>query len=415
MLLVAVNLRPAITSLGALLDEVRTGLHLSGTVAGLVTALPPLAFSVIGSFTPWLVRRFSPARVTVGAMAVLAAGQALRAVTGSILVFILSSALALAGIAIENVLLPMLVKQYFPHRIGLVTGAYTMMMAAGTTVASAAAVPVAHAFGSWQAGLGIWALMAAVSILPWLPRALRGTDRYRADDQGSDRVHRADEVDADPAPTGDQGVRVRPARTVLGWAMAGYFGMQALGAYAVLGWLAQLLRDAGYPAQTAGLLLAVVTALGVPISLLLPALAARLPTLRPLVYWLHATTLVACLGLIFAPYGPALLWVVLLGIGQGSFPLILTTIGLRARTAQGTVALSAFTQGVGYVSASLGPLLVGLLYEVSGGWLAPIGFLIGALVLQTIAGLIMARPRHIEDEPQRWTGGVRRWAGGVPD
>ncbi|MEU7864798.1 MFS transporter, partial [Nonomuraea sp. NPDC049141] len=192
--------------------------------------------------------------------------------------------------------------------------------------------------------------------------------------------------------------RNRPGRTRLGWAMAVYFGTQSLGAYAIMGWLAQLFRDAGYRPQDAGLLLAGVTALGVPIALLMPTLAGRLRTLHPLVLTLSAAMALAYVGMAVAPHDGALLWVVLLAIGQSAFPMILATIGLRARTAEGTVALSAFSQSVGYLIAALGPLLVGILYGTTGGWTVPIGFLLVALAVQTGAGMVIARPRHIEDE-----------------
>ncbi|MBY8871992.1 MFS transporter [Micromonospora sp. PLK6-60] len=382
MLLVAVNLRAAVTSLGALLDEVRTGLGLSGTMAGVVTTLPTVAFAGLGALTPWLVRRWPAARVLVVAMLALTVGQVLRVVTDSAAVFVATSALALAGIAVANILLPMLVKQHFPHRTGLVTGAYTMALTVGTTVAAASAVPVAHAFGSWRAGLGVWAGMAALAVLPWVPLALRARAARRA---------------ATPAAVPAR-VRISPGRTGLGRAMALYFGAQSLSGYAIMGWLAQLFRDAGYRAETAGLLLAGVTALGVPVALAMPTLAGRLRTLRPLVLSLTAFSAAAYLGLALAPRGLAPLWVLLLALGQGAFPLILTTIGLRARTADGTVALSAFAQSTGYVIAALGPLLVGILYEATGGWTAPIGFLLVALAVQTAAGMMIARPRFIEDE-----------------
>ncbi|MGW0214810.1 MFS transporter [Micromonospora chokoriensis] len=383
MLLVALNLRAVVTSLGALLDEVRDGLGLSGATAGLVTTLPTIAFAGLGALTPWLVRRVAPARVLVVAMFALAVGQVLRVVTDSIWIFVLTSALALSGIAVANILLPMLVKQHFPHRTGLVTGAYTMALTVGTTVAAATAVPIAHAFGSWRAGLGIWAAMAAVAVLPWVPLALRTRTGARR---------------ATPTAVVATPARIRPARTRLGWAMAVYFGAQSLSGYAIMGWLAQLFRDAGYQPESAGLLLAGVTALGVPIALLMPTLAGRLGSLRPLVLGLTTASALAYLGLALAPHGAALLWVALLAIGQGAFPMILTAIGLRARTAEGTVALSAFAQSTGYVIAALGPLLVGILYEATGGWTAPIGFLLVALAVQTTAGMAIARPRYVEDE-----------------
>ncbi|RZU72712.1 CP family cyanate transporter-like MFS transporter [Micromonospora kangleipakensis] len=383
MLLVALNLRAAVTSLGALLDEVRGGLALSGAMAGFVTTLPTIAFAGLGALTPWLVRRYAPARVLVVAMLALSVGQVLRVATDSAAVFVLTSALALAGIAVANILLPMLVKQHFPHRTGLVTGAYTMALTIGTTVAAASAVPVAHAFGSWRAGLGVWAGLAAVAVVPWVPLALRARAARRA---------------ATPTAAVATPARIRPGRTRLGWAMAVYFGAQSLSGYAIMGWLAQLFRDAGYRPEAAGLLLAGVTALGVPVALVMPTLAGRLRTLRPLVLSLTAASTASYVGLALAPHGLAPLWVLLLALGQGAFPMILTTIGLRARTAEGTVALSAFAQSTGYVIAALGPLLVGILYEATGGWTAPIGFLLVALVVQTTAGMVIARPRYIEDE-----------------
>ncbi|MFG1675083.1 MFS transporter [Micromonospora sp. NPDC049282] len=387
MLLVALNLRAAVTSLGALLDEIRVGLGLSGAMAGVVTTLPTVAFAGLGALTPWLVRRWAAPRVLVLAMIALTVGQVLRAVTGSATVFVLTSALALAGIAVANILLPMLVKQHFPHRTGLVTGTYTMALTVGTTVAAASAVPVAHAFGSWRAGLGVWAGLAALAVIPWVPLSLRARAARRAADRA-----------ATPAAAVAAPARVRPGRTRLGWAMAVYFGAQSLSGYAIMGWLAQLFRDAGYRPEAAGLLLAGVTALGVPVALMMPALAGRLATLRPLVLSLTAFSAAAYVGLALAPRGLAPLWVLLLALGQGAFPLILTTIGLRARTAEGTVALSAFAQSTGYVIAALGPLLVGILYGATGGWTAPIGFLLLALAVQTTAGMVIARPRYIEDE-----------------
>ncbi|WP_144127523.1 CynX/NimT family MFS transporter [Catellatospora sichuanensis] len=380
ILLVALNLRAAITSLGALLDEVTTGLHLSGTVAGVITTLPALAFAAFGAFTPWLARRLSPARILVGAMGLLAVGQLLRAVSDSPWTFVLTSAIALAGIAIANVLLPVLVKEHFPHRAGLMTGVYSMTLILGTTTASAASVPIAHAVGDWRAGLGVWALLAAVAILPWLGPALRRTPRSAGG--GTRRA----------------AVRVRPARTRLGWAMAIYFGAQSLSGYATMGWLAKMFRDAAFTPTDAGLLLAGVTAVGVPFALLMPTLAGKLRDLRPLVLLMSAAMIASYLGLALAPHAGAVAWVALLALGQAAFPLALAMIGMRARTGEGVVALSAFAQSTGYLIAALGPLLVGVLHELTGGWQLPLGFLVAAAVVQAFAGLAAARPRYLEDE-----------------
>jgi CP family cyanate transporter-like MFS transporter len=211
-----------------------------------------------------------------------------------------------------------------------------------------------------------------------LPAALRGTPRVAR--SVSSAAH-----------------RVRPARTRIGWAMAVFFGTQSIGAYAVMGWLAQLFRDSGYSPSTAGLLLAGVSLFALPFALLMPALAGRVRRLAPLILGLTALAGVAYVGLAVAPHGLAVLWVTLLGIGQTVFPVSLVAIGLRSRTTEGTVALSAFAQSVGYLFASLGPLLVGILYEATGGWTAPIGVLMVALAGQAVAGVVISRPGFVED------------------
>lgn len=409
VVLVALNLRAAVTSLGALLSEVSDGVGLSGTLAGVVTMLPTLSFAAAGSTTPWLVRRLPPARILVLALALLAAGQVARALAGSAALFLLCSALALSGIAVANVLLPAVVKQYFPGRIGLVTGAYTMTMIFGASAAAAASVPVAQAAGSWRVGLGAWAVLAVIATLPWLPAAVRN----RAPGRSTPPARPAPTLEPIPIrlPVPSQApaavpsttpnparVRIRPARTRLGWAMAIFFGCQSLGAYALMGWLPQLFQDAGFPPATAGLLLALVTAASVPVAFLMPSVAVRVRDLRPVILGLSAASVTAYLGLALAPAGAAVLWVLLVAAGQSIFPMVLTLFGLRARTPEGTIALSAFAQSVGYLVAGLGPLLVGVLYDVTGGWTVPLGLMIAVIGGQAVAGLLVARPRYIEDE-----------------
>lgn len=414
VVLVALNLRTLVTSLGALLPEISEGVGLSPTLAGVVTMLPTLSFAAAGSTAPWLARRLSPPRILVTAMVLLAIGQVARALTDSALVFLGCSALALSGIAVANVLMPALVKQHFPDRVGLLTGVYTMCMIFGNAAAAAASVPIAQVAGSWRVGLGAWALLAVVAALPWLPAAVRRSAGGARLGAGSGT---ALEVGADPAGTagaprsgtGPAGPRVRPVRTRLGWAMGLYFGCQALNGYAFMGWLAQLFRDAGFSPATAGLLLAMVTAVGVPVAFLTPNLATRIRDLRPVVLALSVASTASYVGLMVAPGGPAVLWVTLLAAGQAAFPFALTMIGLRARTSEGTVALSAFTQGTGYLIAGLGPLLVGVLYGATGGWTAPLGFLIGVVVVQAVVGLAIARPRYLEDEVEGRMSG--RWRG----
>ncbi len=385
LVLAALNLRPAITSLGPLLEEVRDGLHMSGSVAGVLTSVPPLCFALFGFMAPRLARRFGPSAVVCAGMAAIAAGLLLRPFVGGTAGFLAASALALMGIAVSNVLMPVIVKRWFPDRVGTVTGLYSMALALGTALAAALTVPLTDALGgSWKSGLAVWAGLAAVAVLPWIPLV---RERGPGGAQGR--------------PAGQTSTRapaLRITRSRTSWALACFFGLQATAAYITMGWMPQIFRDAGLPAGTAGVLLAVTMAMGVPLAFVIPRVASRLRTQGPIVLVLSGCGLLGYAGLYLAPAGGAWLWALLLGVANCAFPLALTMIGMRSRSGAGVVRLSAFAQSTGYLLSIPGPLLVGVLYQHSGGWGLPLALMAALLVPQTVAGMLAGRDRTIEDE-----------------
>ncbi|MFD9246729.1 CynX/NimT family MFS transporter [Streptomyces sp. NPDC059556] len=397
LVLAALNLRPAITSLGALLEEVSADLHMSGTVAGVLTSVPPLCFAVFGITAPRLARRFGPAAVVCAGMAAIFAGLVLRPFAGGTVGFLAASALALMGIAVSNVLMPVIVKRYFPDRIGSMTGLYSMALALGTSVAAAATVPMTAALGGdWRIGLGVWAAVAALAVLPWLPLV---RDRDRATPESGTTAASRSAVGSATATSATGATAVpRITRSRTAWALGCYFGLQATGAYITMGWMPQIFRDSGVPASTAGVLLAVTMVMGVPLAFVIPRLATRMKNQGPIVVALGLCGLAGYTGLFLAPAGGAWVWAVLLGVSNCSFPLALTMIGMRSRTGAGVVRLSAFAQSVGYLISIPGPLLVGVLYQHSGGWGLPIALMGGLMVPQMIVGTLAGRDRTFEDE-----------------
>ncbi|MEU7067404.1 MFS transporter [Streptomyces sp. NPDC046161] len=382
IVIAALNLRPAITSLGALFEETRTGLGMSGTVAGLITSVPALCFAVFGVTAPRLSRRFGPAAVVCAGMAAVAAGLLIRPFATNAAGFLAASALSLAGIALTNVLLPVIIKRWFPDRVGTMTGVYSMALAAGTSLAAAATVPLTSALGgSWRTGLLVWAFLAVAAVLPWLPIAAA--------------VRRA--RGAAPAQ-GATGTGPRVVRSRTAWALACYFGLQATGAYVTMGWLAQIFRDSGVSASTAGVLLAVTMFMGVPLAFVIPRLAGRMRHQGPIAVVLGLFGFLGYAGLWLAPAAGAWAWALLLGVSNCAFPLVITMIGLRARSSAGVVKLSAFAQSVGYLISIPGPLLIGALYQHSGGWDLPLALMAGLLVPQIVLGVLAGRDRTIEDE-----------------
>lgn len=379
ILLAAVNLRTAVTSVGPLLDTLQLSIGLDPAEAGVLTTLPVLAFAGLGALTPKLARRYGEQRVLTAALTCMTFGLAGRALVHTSWGFLGLSVPALAGGATGNVLLPVVVKRSFPTRIGSMTAAYTTVMAVGTTLAAAVSVPIARLPGhlDWRLGLGVWAVPAALAAACWTPRAV--TERRSA-------------TRATPHNT------ISLWRSPTAWALAALFAAQSVQAYVAFGWFAQYFQDLGASATHAGLLVALLSAVQIPISLLIPTITARLSSQRGLVLFLSACYMAAYLGMVLAPHHGDWVWVTLAGIGGGAFPLVLTLIGLRSRTPTATRALSAFTQSVGYLAAGGGPLLVGVLHDLFGGWAGMFTVLFVALAVIVGAGMVVSTPRWVEDE-----------------
>ncbi|GGL19683.1 CynX/NimT family MFS transporter [Mangrovihabitans endophyticus] len=374
LLLAAVNLRLAVTSVGPVLAEIRAGLHMSGAEAGLLTSVPVLCFATVGFAAPRLARRFGTSAVIATGLVVLTAGLATRPYAPGAAVFVLLSLLALAGIAVVNVLLPMVVKDRFPDRVGTMTGLYSVALNVGATTAAATTVPLSQAFGDWRLGLASWAAVAVLAVPPWL---LLARDRDRS------------------APPETTAIEVRLIRQPIAWALALYFGMQSTSAYVIIGWLPQIYRDAGLSAESAGVLFAVTSFLGVPLSFLLAAAAGRRRSQSGIAAALGVFGLAGYGGLTLWPAVVPWVWAVLLGVVNCAFPLALTLIGLRGRTPATVVRLSAFAQGVGYLIAIPGPLLVGVLHDAAGGWRLPLALMVGLMIPQMLAGIAAGRDRQV--------------------
>ncbi|MGC5011664.1 CynX/NimT family MFS transporter [Streptosporangium sp. DT93] len=378
IILAALNLRTAVTSVGPVLDQITSALGMSAAGVGLLTTLPVLIFASVGAVTPALARRIGEHRLLLLSLIVLGSGLLIRSMVGSAEVFLYSSALALSGGAVGNVLIPSLIKRHFPGRAGTMTTVYTTALAVGTMLAAAATVPIERAAdGNWHVALGVWGALAAVAAVPWFVLSRREPSGHGAD--------------------GGAGARAL-LRSRLAWAVAAYFGTQSMVAYIMFGFLPKILVDGGYTTAQAGLVLGVFTAIGIPVSLLVPAIASRFADQRPVVVAFVLFYTAGFLGLWLAPSSLAWVFASLVGIGMGSFPLALTMLAMRTRTPEATAALSAFGQSAGYLIAGAGPLVVGILHESSGGWTMPFLLLFAVVAAQLVAGWYAGRPGHLEDE-----------------
>ncbi|WP_353631798.1 CynX/NimT family MFS transporter [Pseudomonas canadensis] len=373
LVLVALNLRPALSSLSPLLNDVSNSLGLSAAKAGLLTTLPVLCLGLFAPLAPILARRFGAERVVLGILLTLAAGILLRSSFGEVGLFA-GSLIAGASIGIIGVLLPGIVKRDFAKQAGTMTGVYTMALCLGAALAAGATVPLSHYFGdSWNIGLGFWIAPALLAALFWLPQVGQKHGAHRV-------AYRVKGLLRDP----------------LAWQVTLYMGLQSSLAYIVFGWVPSILISRGLSPTEAGLALSGSIIVQLLSALTAPWLATRGKDQRLAIVVVMVLTLGGLFGCLYAPIDGLWGWAILLGLGQGgTFSLALTLIVLRSRDAHVAANLSSMAQGIGYTLASLGPLAVGLIHDWTGGWAAT-GWVFALIGLGAIvAGLGAGRAKYV--------------------
>lgn len=418
IVLCAFSLRSAVASLSPVVDLIAQDFPLSPAVVGLIGSAPPVCFAVFGLVTPLLERRLGLERVAVIALGAIALGLFLRGVSGDAIGLLLTTALVFAGVGMGNILMPPLVKKYFADRIGVMMTLYTSMMAVSTFVPPLVAVPVADAAG-WRLSIALWGVFALAGMIPWIVMLLRSSvaaGSVPEPAEGPEPVEAPELLEAPeltatgPIPTSPQTRSLfgRLARIPLTWALAATFATSSTMAYVSFAWLPSVFIDiAGVDAATAGLLLSLFAAIGLPAGLLVPVLVVRMQATRPIVLVGSIGGLIGLAGLILAPTpGLLWLWAVLFGLNGVLFPLALVLISIRARTPEGAVVLSSFVQSVGYTLAAVFPVLFGVLHAASGGWTWSL-LLLGAVLIAVIPfGMLAGRRVTVEDEWERRHG---RW------
>jgi MFS transporter, CP family, cyanate transporter len=380
VLAVGVMLRPSIAGVGPVIDDIQDGLGLPSAAISLLTALPLLCFG-LGSFaSPALARRLGLDLSLGLVLGVLAGALLVRTLAGPGLLFT-GTVFSGAAIAVMNTLLPRLVKQDFPARAGLVTGLYTSMLGVAASIAALIAVPLETWTGhGWRGSLFVWGVVGVFAFAIWSPQVVRRPRFWRAT---TGYGHAAPKV---------RGAAFALLRNRVALALTAYMALQSISFYVCLSWLPSLLEDAGYSSTAAGAYLSVVTALGIPLSLIVPALAARRPNQVLYAVGFSVVVWVGFLGLLLAPGTATYVWVILLGIGTAStFPLTLLMIVLRSSTPLIAGQLSAMVQGIGYLLCAIGPFVVGELHDAFNSWRPSMIFMLVLVAIQAISGAFAGR------------------------
>lgn len=390
-MVMALSLRTAVSVVPPLLGELRGELGFDASTIGLLAMLPPLIFAVCGLLTPVLIRRFSLEKVLMAAVVLALLGQLARAATGQVWPFLGLTAVIMAGYGIGNVVLPPLVKKYFPDRVGLVTAGYVTLLAVGTAISPQLAVPVAG-LSNWRVTIGMWASVSLLVLLPWILQFAR--DRKETRDAASpagQASHLGAAAGAADVP------KLRPWRSPVAWGLAIFLAGNSAQTYVYFTWLPPYLSGQGIDAAAAGSALAYFAILGLPVSLLVPLWVPRMRNPIVAVSLFAVCWATGHLGLYLSPLDGTWLWVTFAGLGQGTFATALLMVNLRSRTTHGSAVLSGFSQGLGYAGAGIAPLFFGSLHDATGSWTASFATL-GICLLVMMAGAVMINAkRYIED------------------
>lgn len=376
--LLALNLRTAVSSISPVVTFIQEEIPLPVVTIGLLGIAAPLSFAIATSLSYRPTKRYGVEKTLALTVAMIVIGNLLRALAWDATALFAGSLLSLLGAGMGNVLLPVLVRKYFAHRVGIISSFYITMTAVSATAGAFFAVPVATELG-WRASLGQWAIFAALALLPLIFILRNSSPEARPDSQNSQKAI---------------------WRSPTAWAIAGVQGMTSVFGYVSFAWMPlMLIEHNGVSVIEAGLLLSLFSIMGLPVSLLVPVLATKYPKSHaPIVFFSASMGVIGSIGILF--FENQLLWLAVLAMGLGPtmFPLALTLFNLRSRDRSTVLAISAFGQGLSYTLATVVVFSIGVLRELTGGWELALWLMFAIALLSAIAGLQIAKNHFVDDE-----------------
>lgn len=344
VVLLALNLRPILTSIGPLLEPMRISTGLGYQQAALLTALPVLCMGAVPLLHPWSRRWLSEHAGMLGGLAAIALACLWRLQVQSAWALVASAVLAGLGVAVVQGMMPGLVNRWFPGRLAGAMGLYSAALMSGGGLAAVLGPHLAEYSGQWQMGLGAWAAPAMLAMLAWLilrPRNIQS-----------------------PVFKGNGGHWFGHRRA---WLLAVYFGLINGGYTSMVAWLPAFYLEQGGSAQGGADLVGLMTLFQVLGALGLPLLLRRWVDRRPGLALALSIQLVGFMGLLMAPTAAPGLWVALIGFGLGAcFSQSLTLTLEHLPTPAEAGGLAGFVQGIGFIITGCVPYIVGWLRALDG-------------------------------------------------
>lgn len=384
--LVSLNLRPAIAAVGPVLAQMGTDLAWGEGVQGVLTAIPLIAFAAVSPLVTFLARRIGIDMSILLALLCIAAGDAIRSFGGGVGIW-LGTVVFASAIAVGNVLVPVIAKRDYAGHVAMATGVYSGCITAGSATAGLLSAPLAQMWGGWRASLAFWSVPPLVVAALWALRILHNRKIVVA----STAVRNSPSAQSARSQS-SRGVFARVLRRPMTWYVTAFMGLQSSAFYTMSNWMPSISASIGYDASTAGVHLFIFQGIGIFSGLLIPKLMNVRGNQVCAALTASAPMFIAGLGMLLLPHLMPV-WAFVGGCAQGaSLVVALALIALRGRDSAETVVLSGVAQSFGYLIASLGPLMFGVLVQATGGHHVPLMVFTFVAFLQCVVAVIVGRP-----------------------
>lgn len=400
ILCVAANLRAPLTSVGPIVGFIRGSLHMSDTLAGMITTLPLFAFALCSPLAPKLARKFGTEVVIFCSLIILTIGILMRSWLGYFGLFLGTVILGLA-ISVGNVLIPGLIKKEFPKKIGIMTGAYSSCMNVFAALASGISLPLASDAGlGWNGSLQFWAILSFVSMAIWFPQLRKKHTIGIGKAKNQHMITRSHEKIEERANESKSVKRTAIWKLPLAWQVTIYMGLQSMVFYCMVAWLPNILIQQGMDNNKAGWMLSLMQFGLIPMTFLASVLAGKKANQRMLVVVGSMCVITGLLGLLlFGGSSVTFLWIIILGIGGGiTFSIAMMFFSSRTANADEAANLSGMAQSIGYLLAAFGPMFFGYMHDITSTWTMPLILLIVFAILCLFSGIGASRDVYLNSQ-----------------
>ena len=344
-------LRTPITSVGAIVGPLKSILDINNTIAGFITTIPLIAFAIFSPMVAKFSNKVGLEKTLLFSAVIISIGLGLRFYINTYVFFITTFIIGV-GITVGNVLLPGLVKKYYPEKIGIMTGFYAVVMNIGAAVAAGISYPILSTnIGgkNFATGLAvnIWIIIAVVNIVIYVAMSKNNNASEVTDTH--EKVHGYFKYSKM-------------------WTIMLSMGLQSALFYCSVSWFAEIMISKDFSPETAGLLLSISQFAQFPSTFIVPILADKLHNKLIIPVVITIGYLISLVGMLYTSGNFILMltFIIIFALaGGGSFSYVMYLFSVKSRNESEAADISGLAQSGGYLLAAIFPPLLGYIRDIS--------------------------------------------------